>query len=167
MILQTESVILQNCKLSRWSFKIATNWVGDPWTNWVGDWTNKLNKLNKLNNKLNKQIEQTNNKLNKQIEQIEQTESVILQNCKASLRRPRFNIFTAKIFGIILNGKTLLYSGLSWIFWLRSDGLRKASKIMSRTFWSTTQSNNAQSTEGTQKERENRAQMQSWKQIQF
>ena len=26
------------------------------------------------------------------------------------------NIFTAKIFRIILNGKTLLYSGLSWIF---------------------------------------------------
>ena len=77
------------------------------------------------------------------------------------------NIFTAKIFRIILNGKTLLYSGLSWIFWLRSDGLRIASKIMPCTFWSTTQSNNAQSIEGTQKERENRAQMQSWKQIQF
>ena len=55
------------------------------------------------------------------------------------------NIFTAKIFRIILNGKTLLYSGLSWIFWLRSDGLRIASKIMPRTFWSKTQSNNAQS----------------------
>ena len=54
------------------------------------------------------------------------------------------NIFTAKIFRIILNGKTLLYSGLSWIFWLRSDGLRIASKVMPRTFWSTTQSNNAQ-----------------------
>ena len=67
------------------------------------------------------------------------------------------SIFTAKIFRIILNGKTLLYSGLSWIFWLRSDGLRIASKIMPRTFWSTTQSNNAQSTEGTQKERKNRA----------
>ena len=37
---------------------------------------------------------------------------------------------------------------------------------MPRTFWSTTQSNNAQSTKGTQKEGENRAQMQSWKQIQ-
>ena len=67
------------------------------------------------------------------------------------------NIFTAKIFRIILNGKALLYSGLSWIFWLRSDGLRIASKIMPHTFWSTTQSNNAQSTEGTQKERKNRA----------
>ena len=40
--------------------------------------------------------------------------------------------------------------------------LRIASKIMSRTFRSITQSNNAQSAE-----RENRAQMQSWKQIQF
>ena len=55
------------------------------------------------------------------------------------------NIFTAKIFRIILNGKTLLYSGLSWISWLRSDWLRIASKIMPRTFWSKTQSNNAQS----------------------
>ena len=27
------------------------------------------------------------------------------------------NIFTAKMFRIILYGKTLLYSGLSWIFW--------------------------------------------------
>ena len=27
-----------------------------------------------------------------------------------------FNIFTAKIFRIILNDKTLLYSGLSWKF---------------------------------------------------
>ena len=41
-------------------------------------------------------------------------------------------------------------------------GLRIASKIMSRTFRSITQSNNAQSAE-----RENRAHMQSWKQIQF
>ena len=40
--------------------------------------------------------------------------------------------------------------------------LRIASKIMSRTFRSITQSNNAQSAE-----RENGAQMQSWKQIQF
>ena len=78
-----------------------------------------------------------------------------------------YNIFTAKFFRIILDGKTLLYSGLSWIPWLRSEGLRIASKIMPRIFWSTTQSNNAQSTEGTQKERENKAQMQSWKQIQF
>ena len=67
------------------------------------------------------------------------------------------NIFTAKIFRITLNGRTLLYSRLSWIFWFRSDGLRIASKIMPHTFWSTKQSNNAQSTEGTQKERKNRA----------
>ena len=33
-----------------------------------------------------------------------------------------------KIFRIILNVKMLLYSGLLWIFWLRSDGLRIASK---------------------------------------
>ena len=51
-------------------------------------------------------------------------------------------------FRIILNGKTLLYSGLSWIFWLHSDGLRISSKIMSRTFRSITQSNNPQSAEG-------------------
>ena len=62
------------------------------------------------------------------------------------------------------------FSGLSWMV-KRSyiqdypqysgcvlTGLRIASKIMPRTFWSTTQSKNAQSTEGTQKERENRAQ---------
>ena len=39
---------------------------------------------------------------------------------------PWINIFTAKIFRIILNGKTLLYSGLSWIFWLRSDGAKNS-----------------------------------------
>ena len=76
--------------------------------------------------------------------------------------RAEVSIFTAKSFRIILNGKTLLYSGLSSIFWQRSDGLRIASKIMSRTFRSITQSNNTQSAE-----RENRAQIQSWKQIQF
>ena len=71
------------------------------------------------------------------------------------------------------------FSGLSWMvkryyiqdypeyFGCVLTGLRIASKIMPRTFWSTTQSKNARSTEGTQKERENRAQMQSWKQIQF
>ena len=36
------------------------------------------------------------------------------------------NIFTAKIFRIILNGKTLLHSELSWIFWLRSDGAKNS-----------------------------------------
>ena len=45
------------------------------------------------------------------------------------------------------------------------DGLRIASKIMSSTFRSITQSKNAQSAE--RGERENRAQTQSWKQIQF
>ena len=61
------------------------------------------------------------------------------------------NIFTAKIFGIILNGKMLLYSGLSWIFWLRSDGLIIASKIMYPTFRLITQSINAQSEEGKER----------------
>ena len=69
------------------------------------------------------------------------------------------NIFTAKISRIILNGKPLLYSGSSWVFWLRSDGLRIASKIMPRTFWSTTQSNNAQSTERTKGEQSTNAKL--------
>ena len=48
------------------------------------------------------------------------------------------NIFTAKIFSFILNDKTLLYSGLSWIFSCRSNRLKIASKILSRTFQSIT-----------------------------
>ena len=76
--------------------------------------------------------------------------------------RAEISIFTAKSFRIILNGKALLYSGLSLIFWQRSDGLKIASKKMSRTFQSIIQSNTTQSAE-----RENRTQIQNWKQIQF
>ena len=47
-----------------------------------------------------------------------------------------YNILTAKIFIIIVNDNTLLYSGLSWVFWQRSGRLRITSEIMSGAFWS-------------------------------
>lgn len=68
--------------------------------------------------------------------------SKIYHNLKAMDRMARFcfssfyNILTAKIFIIIVNDNMLLYSGLSWVFWQRSDRLRITSEIMSGAFWS-------------------------------